>query len=136
MDFRAIGAAAAALLIGVQANAQSVPSPSEVAARWRTYLSDTSFTYYRGPTISRDGSNATVWKVSIPTPSLSKIGLGAIYEKATYDCAGKRKKILEFRHFKADGSPHPNPGDAVKLNHWAPALSASDVALQTAVCAN
>ncbi|MCA1196410.1 hypothetical protein K9B35_00375 [Sphingomonas sp. R647] len=128
-------AAVAVSLLGVQANAQSVPSPTEVAARWKTYLSDTSFTYYRGPTVSRDGSNATVWKVSIPTPSMSKIGVPATYEKATYDCAGKRKKIVEFHGFKADGSPHSNPGNIVKLDHWARVLSASDTALHAAVCA-
>lgn len=128
-------AAVAASLVSVQANAQSLPSPTEVAARWKTFLSDTSFTYYRGPTVSRDGSNATVWKVSIPTPSMSKIGVPATYEKATYDCAGKRKKIVASQQFKADGSPHPNPGNIAKLDHWAPVLSASDAALQALVCA-
>ena len=128
-------AAVAASLVSVQANAQSVPSPTEVSARWKTFLSDTSFTYYRGPTVSRDGSNATVWKVSIPTPSMSKIGVPAIYEKATYDCAGNRKKIVASQQFKADGSPHPNPGKIAKLDHWVPVLSASDAALQALVCA-
>lgn len=128
-------AAVAASLVSIQANAQSVPSPTEVAARWKNYLSDISFTYYRGPTISRDGSNTTVWKVSIPTPSMSKIGVPAIYEKATYDCAGKRKKIVEIQRFKADGSPLSSPANDVKPNNWAPVLSASDAALQAAVCA-
>lgn len=136
MKYRTVAAAVVVSLVGFHANAQSVPSPTEVAARWKAYLTDTTFTYYRGPTISRDGSNATVWKVSIPTPSLSKIWLGAIYERATYDCAGKRKQIVEFQRFKADGSPQTNSDNVVKLNHWAPVLSASDTALQAAVCAS
>ena len=136
MKFTAIVVAAVASLIGVQANAQSVPSPTEVAARWKAYLTDTSFTYYRGPTITREGSNVTVWKVSVPTPSMSKIGVPAIYEKATYDCTGKRKKIVEAHQLKVDGAAHSNTGSGAKLNNWAPVLSASDVALQTAVCAN
>ena len=130
------GAAMAAVVVMTSADAKSPPPPAEVASRWESYFADSSYSYYRDPAIVRDGTNASLWKVSVPTPSMSKLGVPTIYERVTYDCAGKRKKIMEMKRFKADGSIQPPPEKDVKLDSWFPTLSASDTLLQNEVCSS
>ena len=131
-----MGAAMAAVVVMTSADAKSPPPPAEVASRWKSYFADSSFSQYRDPAIVRDGTNASLWKVSVPTPYMSKLGVPTIYERVTYDCVGKRKKIMEIKRFKADGSIQPPPEKDVKLDSWFPTLSASDTLLQGEVCSS
>lgn len=112
------------------------PAPAEVIANWKSYLSDSVFTYYRDPVAVRDGTQVTVWKISVPIPSMLKIGAPIGYEQATYDCSGKRKKIAGYKRFNADGSARPVAAGEVKFDQWSPVQSASDLTLQEQVCAS
>ena len=135
-NFLVTGAAMAAVVVMTSAHAKPPPPPAEVASRWKSYFADSSYSYYRDPAIIRDGTNVSLWKVSVPTPSMSKLGVPISYERVTYDCVGKRKKIMEMKRFKADGSILRPPEKDVKLDSWFPTLSASDTLLQGEVCSS
>ena len=129
------GAAMALLIVMTSVHAQSAPpSPAEVAARWKSYFGSSSFRYYRDPVVVRQGTYASVWTVSVPTSSMSKLGVPTIYQRVTFDCTTKRKKIMEIKRFKADGSIQAPPAKDVKLDNWFPTLSVDDTILQKEVC--
>jgi hypothetical protein len=131
----AISFAAATLATATAAGAQTPPAPkAEVLAKWPNFASDSSYSYYRQPVVTRKGSSATVWKMAEPTPSMAKIGVPTIYSRLEFDCAAKRKKILAIARFNADGSVKPPPAADVALDKWFEILDAADSALFQDLC--
>jgi hypothetical protein len=133
--FLVIAAALAAAGGTSAAHAKSPPSPAEVSKSWKKYLTDSGYNHFRAPTSVRNGSEVTIWQVSIPLPSMAELGVPTLYQRVTYDCVGKRKKIMEITRLKADGSVQPPPEKDVKLDRWTPTMGGSDFVLQTEVCA-
>ncbi len=126
---------AAATLAATAGAAQApFPPPAQVMATWPRFSADGFYTHYRQPEIARSGSGAILWKMSEPTPSMSRIGVPTIYTRLEFDCATSRKKILAIARFKADGSVKPPPDKDVELNKWFPVMDAADHVLLKVVC--
>ena len=136
--FRRIAAllfGAATLATAGGACAQTPPAPkAEILAKWPKFASDSSYSHYRQPVVTRKGANAAVWKMAEPTPSMAKIGVPTIYSRLEFDCAAKRKKILAIARFNADGSVKPPPADDVALDKWFEILDSADYALFQDLC--